>query len=266
MNYGVYDFDQPKPFSQARGVAIEHVFVSWLLPELGDAINSSYRYAVERNRWLMITVEPFTSEGRDSLKLLDDVVGGTYDSNIAGICRNIGSLQTPVFVRWGHEMETGDARYPWSGTNGDSYIAAYRHFATKCRADAPKILMVWSPRGDPGLAEYYPGKAHVDLVGLSLYELPAYDVDQFGKVMSFRDAFTPKYNRVIAFNKTVMIAELGVSGDAKYQARWMAELFRNIRHFPLLRTLVYFNAKDSPGAWPKKYGVPDWKIDASVFE
>jgi cellulose synthase (UDP-forming) len=266
VNYGVYDFDQRKPFSQARGVAIEHIFVSWLSSESSDAINSSFHYANERNRWLMITIEPFAAEGRNKYQLLDDVVAGEYDSIIASVCGSIGSLQAPIFVRWGHEMETGDARYPWSGGDGDSYIAAYRHFAERCRAAAPKIFLVWSPRGDPNLAKYYPGRAYVDFVGLSLYKLPAYDLDRLGKVMKFQDTFTPKYNRVIAFDRPVMIAEMGVSGDPKYQAGWMADFFRSVRHFPLLRTAVYFNGKDSPGAWPEKYGVPDWTIDPNIFE
>jgi len=34
----------------------------------------------------------------------------------------------------------------------------------------------------------------------------------------------------------------------------------------LLRTVVYFNAKDHPGAWPDKYGVPNWTIDPTIFE
>jgi cellulose synthase (UDP-forming) len=264
VNYGVYDLRQQ--FSQAKGVAIEHIFLSWISSESNDVINSSFDYAKARNRWLMITVEPFAAEGRNRAQLLDDIVVGGYDSNIASVCRSIGSLQFPVFVRWGHEMESGDARYPWSGADGDRYIAAYRHFAGKCRAVAPRTLMVWSPRGDPGLAEYYPGRAYVDLVGLSLYGLPAFDLEHFGKVMNFREAFTPKYNRIIAFDKPLIIAEMGVSGGPKHQARWMADFFRASGTFPLLRTAVYFNAKDSPGAWPDKYGIPDWRIDPTIFE
>jgi cellulose synthase (UDP-forming) len=266
VNYGVYDFDARKPFSQARGVAIEHIFVSWLSSDSSASINSSFQYANERNRWLMVTIEPFAVEGRNRHQLLDDVVAGKYDSIIASVCGSIGSLQSSMFVRWGHEMETGDLRYPWSGTDGDRYIAAYRHFAERCRAAAPKIFLVWSPKGESKLAKYYPGRPYVDFVGLSLYELPAHDLDRFGKVMKFQDAFTPKYNRVTAFDRPVMIAEMGVSGPPKYQTSWMADFFRSVQLFPLLRTAVYFNGKDSPGAWPEKYGVPDWTIDPNIFE
>src|SRR4029077_5323363 len=143
-------------------------------------------------------------------------------------------------IRWGHEMETADIRYPWSGASGENYVAAYRHFAERCRADAPKIYLVWSPKGAAGLAKYYPGRAFVDLVGLSIYELPAYDLDLFGTVMSFQNLFMPKYHRVVAFDQPVIIAEMGVSGDPSYQARWMVGFFRSVQNFPLLRTAVYF--------------------------
>src|SRR4051794_18535634 len=51
VKYGVYDFDQRRPFSQAKGVAIEHIFVSWLSYN-SSAISSSFQYVNERNRWL----------------------------------------------------------------------------------------------------------------------------------------------------------------------------------------------------------------------
>jgi cellulose synthase (UDP-forming) len=263
INYGVYDLHQR--FSKAKGVALEHIFVSWLSPDASDAIRSSFQYANERNRWLLITVEPAAVEGRSS-QLLDDVGEGAYDSAIARVCRTIGSLQAPMLVRWGHEMETTDIRYPWSGAGAESYIAAFRRFAAKCRADAPKIYLVWSPKGAPNLSQYYPGKEFVDLVGVSVYDLPPYDLDHFGKLMSFRNIFAPRYNHVVAFDTPVIIAEMGVSGDASYQARWMADFFRTAKEFPLLRTAVYFNAKDTPGAWDEKYGTPDWTIDPNIFE
>jgi cellulose synthase (UDP-forming) len=263
VNYGVYDLHER--FSKAKGLAIEHVFVSWLSSDASDTIRSAFAYANARNRWLMITIEPAAVEGRRS-QLLDDIAAGAYDSTIESVCRSIRSLQVPMLIRWGHEMETADIRYPWSAASGESYIEAYRHFAERCRADAPKIYLVWSPKGAAGLAKYYPGRAFVDLVGLSIYDLPAYDLDHFGRVMSFHNLFMPKYHRVVVFDQPVIIAEMGVSGNPSYQAQWMAGFFRSVQNFPLLRTAVYFNAKDTPGAWPKSYGTPDWTIDPNIFE
>ena len=57
-----------------------------------------------------------------------------------------------------------------------------------------------------------------------------------------------------------MIAEFGVDGDALHQRRWIAAGLSTLRRFPLLETIVYFNAKDHPEAWEPQYGIPDWTI------
>src|SRR5262245_18953089 len=48
VNYGVYDPHQY--FSAAKGVAIEHIFVSWLSPESSDVISSFFEETKKTNR------------------------------------------------------------------------------------------------------------------------------------------------------------------------------------------------------------------------
>jgi cellulose synthase (UDP-forming) len=62
-----------------------------------------------------------------------------------------------------------------------------------------------------------------------------------------------------------MITELGVTGTREHQARWMDEAFRSAGRYPQLRSIVYFHAVDSPGAWPQQFPVPDWRMDLSVI-
>lgn len=270
INYGVYDHvfgpNTEKALRNAKKIAIEHIFVSWL--SLDDSeIRESYAYAHERNRWLMITIEPFTDDKKHPAgRLLAEIVAGTYDLNIEGLCREIGSLGSPVLIRWGHEMEHLSERYPWAGQPPDDFISAYRYFVRSCRNFASDVYFVWSPRGDIGLAEYYPGRQYADIVGISLYSFPVYSIDTVGHPESFVDVFAPRYQRVIAFNLPVIIAEFGVAGSPAYQASWMRGLFRNADKFPLLQSAVYFNAKDSPNVWPEKYGIPDWRISPEIFE
>jgi hypothetical protein len=83
----------------SKGVAIEHIVVSWLSTDASDTIRSAFDYANERNRWSMITIEPAAVEGRRS-QLLDDIPAGAYDSRIESVCRSIGALQPPMRVRW----------------------------------------------------------------------------------------------------------------------------------------------------------------------
>jgi cellulose synthase (UDP-forming) len=270
VNYGVYDpvfvADAEPSFAEKEGVAIEHIFVSWLAADT-SAIAEAQAYASARDRWLMITVEPFMDARTPGhAEFLSAIVGGAYDADMVRVCRAIGDLGAPVFIRWGHEMEAPSERYPWAGREPDAFTAAYRRFVDQCRRVVSEGYYVWSPRGDPGLMTYYPGWDYVDYVGLSLYALPGFDTDVYGRVRTFSEAFGEKYRLVEGFDRPVMIAELGVAGDPAFQDDWMRDLFRNTTDFPLLKTAIYFNAVDSPGAWPEKYGIPDWSISGEIFE
>jgi hypothetical protein len=83
-----------------------------------------------------------------------------------------------AILRLGHEM---DIRwYPWSIQNGnaDAYIAAFRRARQVMKAVSPSFLVDYNVNGDhmqsyPGfpnrLHAAYPGDAHVDIIGVNLY-------------------------------------------------------------------------------------------------
>lgn len=258
VNLGVYDPE--RSFGRTNEIAVEHVFVSWL--EDNEArIVSAFQYARERDRWLMITVEPWTNRPKpDGRDLLRDIVVGRYDLRIDKVCKDIAALDAPVFLRWGHEMETPTGRYPWAQHHPGSYVRAYRHFVDRCRQHATRLLYVWSPRGDHGLDLYFPGKDSVDYVGLSVFSLPEWELDYYGRTRKFAENFGEKYERVKKYDKPVMIAELGIGGTMPYRDSWLKEALGVMDDFDLLRTTMYFNAKDSLNAWEEKYAIPDWRI------
>lgn len=273
INYGVYDplFEpaSKRAFEDATQVRIEHIFVSWLYPEVtsdGASIGEMFSYARERDRWLMVTVEPH-SDGRTLVEggFLEQVAAGAYDDRIEVTCRGLGDLQVPLFVRWGHEMEIQQERYPWSGQAPEEYIAAYRHFVRSCRQWIEEGYYVWSPLGRENLADYWPGRLYADYVGFSTYGLLSLDLEVAGRPRSFVEIFAVQYARAVAFNRPVMIAELGVEGEPSYQQWWMRGLFRNAHRFPLLKTAVYFNAQDVV-EWAEGWGLPDWRIAGDIFE
>lgn len=267
VRLGVYD--PHGEFSAERSVAVEHIFVYWQALDL-EPFRRTLRYAEERGRTLMITIEPYTRaenwrDGGD--RLFADILAGDFDPEIETICRELAGYRGDVLVRWGHEMEDPDGRYPWARSDSDGYKAAYRYVVDKCRADAPKAAFVWSPKGGSNLADYYPGDAHVDAVGVALWGLEQYDVKFHGGARSFAETFSEKYPRVAAFLKPVIIAELGVSGSAAYRERWFAGLIAEISRksrFPQLEAVVYFNDKE-PWHWPLGLGSPDWRIAKGWF-
>lgn len=259
--FGVYD--PHSTFAAADDVAIEHVFIYWQALD-GQNFRKNLQYAMVRHRRMMVTIEPYTrasdwrSQGE---RLFSDILAGDFDQEIQVVCSEVGNFQDQVLVRWGHEMEDPTGRYPWARTDSEGFKSAFRYFVQHCRQHAPNAIFVWSPKGEKNLAAYYPGDDIVDVVGLSVYGLQKMDLAFYGRIREFSDNFEEKYQRVAGFNKPVVIAELGVSGDQSYRRRWFASLFEALKRsvFQKLRAVVYFNDKE-PDRWPMGFGSPDWRI------
>ena len=265
MPFGVYD--PGGDFQNDPEVAIEHLFLPWediYLPSLSDAD----AYAVERNRAVLVTLEPWTwtvSERNSPQALQLGIAEGAYDANIASICDMLGRFASPVTLRWGHEMDDDNGQFLWAGWDPETYISAYRHVIDICRLSAPNINVMWSPLGDEGMEQYYPGDSYVDLVGVSVFGLQAFDRINFGQDRSFTDIFEPRYVRAARFGKPVVVAELGYSGDADYVDAWDQEVRKARPEYPSLVGVVYFNQKEVY-PWLNDLGYPDWRVEFHVTE
>ncbi len=260
--FGVYD--PGGGFARDEQPAIEHVFVFWQALDLRD-FRRRLDQARARGRIMMVTVEPFTRapNWRDGgERLFQDILRGGFRQEISTICGALGDFGGRVLVRWGHEMENPTGRYPWARRDARGYQAAFRHFVDQCRSFAPEARYVWSPIGERNMGAYYPGSAHVDFVGTSLWGLQAYDARFHGGARDFPATFREKYDRAARFGKPVIIAELGVSGDNAYRENWLRSLFETVAHadrFRALRAVVYFNDRE-PHYWPFDLGSPDWRV------
>lgn len=263
LPYGAYD--PQGDYKNDRDVVIEHIFLPWedvYLPSLVDADS----YALQRKRALLVTLEPWTwtrSERNTPKSLREGIRSGAYDKNISAVCGVLAGLKSPVTLRWAHEMENSDGQFIWSGWPPAEYVSAFRHMTTLCRQIAPNIRVMWSPAGEEGLEAYYPGAAFVDVVGLSVFGLQAQDQAEFGKNRTFAEVLAPRYARAVKFGKPVVIAEVGVSGDAAYVQSWN-DSFRQVGpQFPDLVGVVYFDQKEVY-PWYGSYGTPDWRLEHRV--
>ena len=261
--FGAYD--PGHAFADNPALAFDHVFVSWNAPDLGAEIDSAYRTAQARNRSLMLTVEPWAAGDTRRGALLADIAHGRYDTLIATTCAALAALKGPVFVRWGHEMEVDTGRYPWATGDASAYVDAYRRVVTACRMVTNQIRFVWSPAGNRNLDDYFPGRAYVDDVGLSVFDCRRCAVWPPGGQFSAASILKTKYARVTDYGLPVMVTELGIDGsDARKRAE-LDEFQRSLWRYPLLTAVFYFNAVDTPGAWPANY-VPDWRITPSFLQ
>lgn len=264
VNLGIYDPEGH--FASSDQWAIEHYFVNWSGYNLAK-IRAQLQTAVSRNRWPMITVEPWpaSSDPADWDGLLADASTGRYDNSIDTLCGELKAFDHPIFVRWGQEMEAVTGRYPWAVEDSLSYIAAYRRFVERCGSVADQALFVWSPVGNKELELYWPGADYADYVGISVYGFPDWERDLYGHPRTMAQTLREKMERVTDYGRPVMVAELGVTGPESYQRAWLGQGLQAMADYPDLKTAVYFNAVDTPGVWGEIYGAPDWRLPESIF-
>ncbi len=265
LPFGVYDPDGD--FAADGQVVIEHLFLPWedvYLPSLNDADD----YARERGRALLVTLEPWTwsrSERNTVTYLRNGIEQGRYDANMIAICDVLGRLESPVTLRFMHEMDDASGQFIWAGWQPDVYIRSYRKMIDLCRSRAPNISVMWSPLGEETMSQYYPGDEYADLVGLSVFGLQAWDRAKYGQDRDFDDVFGPRYERAAVFDKPVVVAELGYVGTQDYVDAWDAQVRQENDAYPNLVGVLYFNQTEVY-PWPEGFGMPDWRVKNQVLK
>lgn len=256
--FGAYD--PYGTFSDDAAISIEHIYIPWENADL-SSIKTAATYAIERKRSILLSVEPW-SWGRNTAtpaELHKAILSGTYDPNMAAICQMAGSLGTPVTVRWAHEMDLRNGRFPWSEWTPEQYVSAYRHVVDVCRREAGNLRFMWSPRGEKGFEAFFPGDAYVDDIGLTIFAYQDYEKGVFGRNLSMHDRLDGAYVTLAAYQQDLYITEFGCHGDKEYKKRCQDEVNSAPKLFPKLAGLIYFNEIDT-FPWPAPYGHPDWRV------
>jgi beta-mannanase len=260
-------YDPYGTFSNDPKISIEHIFIPWRDVNLAS-FHRSDQYARSRGRSLLITVEPWTWSYHDKpetpVKLFAGIVAGSYDHLIRNVCQTSASLKSEVTIRWGHEMDLGNDRYPWSAWTPAEYVQAYRHFVDTCRAAGEGLHFMWSPRGEPNLREYYPGSDYVDSIGLTMFGFEKYEVELYGKALSLAERLGRSYELVADYSKDVYISEFGCHGDREYMKRCLNEARSASATFPRIKGVIYFNEVETY-PWPGAHEVPDWRVMSKLF-
>jgi beta-mannanase len=260
VNFGIYDFSHT--FESNDKIAMQHHFVDWTSNEELESLGSLFLSASEKNRWVLLTIEPYPNDPADNT--LTETTTGTHDTQIGTICSHINNSPTPVFVRWGHEMENITGRYPWATEHTKSFVAGYNYFVSKCKSYTDNAFYVWSPAGHYNLADYWPGPANVDYVGASLFIYDEFEYDHYGRIRTFDEAFGERYEYIKVYEKPIIISEIGIHGSETLQKYWWYNASKALYKYALLKTIVYFNGIDTEGVW-KGYDTPDWTISGDIY-
>ena len=262
LPFGVYD--PLGLFTEDPEVTIEHIFLPWEDVSL-DTLVVADNYALERNRALLITIEPWTwtrDERNTSEFLLSGIQGGYYDANMRAICEVIDTLQSPISIRWAHEMEHDWSNFIWANWDPADYIKSYQRMIEICREAAPRVNVIWSPRGEPDLELYYPGDDYVDVVGISIFGYQAFEIETLGRARSYEESLIEAYNYVSAFGKPVVVAEVGYTGTSEYVELWESQVRNPPEELDLLVGAIYFNQNEVYN-WPNGER-PNWTISDRV--
>ncbi|MGO4569776.1 glycoside hydrolase family 26 protein [Rhizobium sp. 2YAF20] len=262
--FGAYD--PHSDFNNDPNSKIEHLFLPWEDVDL-SSLAVADEYALKRGRKLLITVEPWSwavGWRMTSAALLQGILAGSYDNNMATVCSQAAKLKSSVTIRWAQEMDETDNQFTWSHWKPGDYVAAYRRMVKVCREHNATASYMWSPKGNPGLAAFYPGNDVVDMIGLSVFGLQQYDKDKFGGERTFSQALAPGYRQAEVFGKPIVVAELGYDGDAAYVHNWAENAAKKYSEFPKLTAVIYFNDKEVY-PWPRPYGLPNWRVVSKLI-
>jgi cellulose synthase (UDP-forming) len=179
---------------------IQHSFVDWRDDHYFALVVAK---SLQSGNTPLVTVEP--RGDTDGQQLLSDIAAGKYDPTLAKLNAVVKASKSPIYIRFGHEMELVDL-YPWGNQDPQLYVAAYQHVVDYMRNNgASQARFVWSPAGNLGAQAYYPGDNYVDVIGTTVL----YDQYWYGTYLpSFQELVS---NRLWLkqYNKPLWIVEFG---------------------------------------------------------
>ncbi|MBC7471782.1 MAG: hypothetical protein H7196_00750 [candidate division SR1 bacterium] len=256
---GLYDND--------KNITIENRFVTWKKDDVSD-IKKAFEETSKKNRSTILTLEPWGFSNESRIELLPAIIKGEYASTIVAICKEIDLQSTPVYLRWGHEMDLyPGSRYNWAQPEPQPYITAFQYVTNLCRKQTKNVKMLWSPGGKAGFTAFYPGDDYVDAIGFSIFSYEAFEMKNSKRNFNFIDLFDYRYNQVKNYRKEVIIAEMGVAGTDEYKENWIKLAMTRINNPEIQRYLkyvVYFNEDDNI-VWDADLVKPNFTIKNELF-
>ena len=259
---GVYDPEELLVGND--GIDMEHIFIGFHGIQNGT-FQKAFAAIAARGHDVIITLEPGNlTENPVEPNVLKSILQGNYDDLLQKFYAAIPENGPMVYLRFAHEMEIPVDRYSWQKQDPMLYIRAFRYFMEFPGSGKENIKKVWSPAGDRGSIDWWPGSDIVDYISISIYGLPDKNITDHTKQESFGEIYRRKHSRLDLFGKPFLIAEFGVKGDEEYQKQWLIHAADVINKNKEIFGVSYFNQQDVPKAWGE-IQPPDWSITPEVF-
>jgi len=180
--------------------------------------------------------------------------------------RAVAAFGHPLFIRWFHEMDGGNAESD-AGTPR-AFVTAWRHIRGIFRSEgATNAVWVWCPNASgfsTGRAQrFYPGDRYVDWICADGYNWSPLQAGGApgGDWRTFADIFADFYRWASQRGKPLMVGETGTQeGLPGRKANWISDLGQDLpTRFPGIQALVWFNAISTSN----QGGTFDWRVDSS---
>lgn len=236
---------------------------------LYDFPSKFYEFVIKNNSIPMITWEPrdwnHSLDTYYKISLLPDILSGKYDKYIESWANSIKKLDSPIILRFAHEMNGN--HYSWSGykngqgstekyhntdiTDGPmTYVLAYKYvYNFFKKLEVNNVIWVWSPQRDSipnepwnNYSKYYPGDEYVDLIAMDTYN---WGISQsWSRWESFDEIFNNYYNELTKTypDKTLIIGEFSSSDIGGNKAEWITDAFKKIKEkYHRIKLFIWFH-------------------------
>jgi RTX calcium-binding nonapeptide repeat (4 copies)/Glycosyl hydrolase family 26 len=184
------------------------------------------------------------------------IASGAEDAWIISRAEAVKAFGYPVYIAFHHEPEDD---VPSFGSAAD-YQAAFRHVVDVFRSrGVTNALFVWVMMSwsfiESTAGTFYPGDAHVDIVGVDGYNW--YPGKPGSQWRSFETIIAPARYFAISHGKQLIVSEYGVQEDPGVPGRkgdWFREMLAVMKTWPEVIAVLYY---DSPKIYP-------WWTDTSA--
>jgi mannan endo-1,4-beta-mannosidase len=200
-----------------------------------DSVGAANAY--DAGAMLMVQWEPVGHS-------LTDIAAGDDDSYITTFAKTVRSVNLPVVISFGHEMNGGWYSWGSSDNSAASFVAAWRHIHDLfAKAGATNVIWLWDANvtytdPDVPLEPLYPGDSYVDWVGLTGYYHQ--DTSGGGRI-TFDTLFTPSAQQIRTFTKKPLLIAETAAAPGPLKAPEIRDLFTTITEHDDLIGAVWFN-------------------------
>lgn len=172
---GIIDSQMPKSyaqaqaFSEATGAKINIVayYSGWTESLQANFLKDAWQHGAVT----MVDMDPYGGQSA-----MQEIADGKYDWYLYQFAHAIANFGHPVIINFGHEMNGSWSSYGYKHVEPATFVAAFRHVHEIFgMAGADNATWVWAVNVPSGtqtgsIAQFYPGDAYVDWIGIDGYD------------------------------------------------------------------------------------------------